>query len=93
MMLLEAISTFWWVIVILVFGAIVLTAVRALEWHNLRKRSRLRREQQKHGPDGEPYPPAGQGLCDSCQRPHDKVYFLPAGQRLCPDCFEKSQQN
>ncbi len=40
------------------------------------------------GPDGNPYPPLGRGLCDNCGKGVDMVYFLPSGKRLCKRCYK-----
>jgi hypothetical protein len=41
-------------------------------------------------PDGQPYPPAGTGLCDQCGRSPGAVYFLPDGKRLCQGCYDSA---
>ena len=65
----------------------MITAVNLL----LRRTKRRAAERQAHSikfrPDGEPYPPASRGMCDSCEQAYEKVYNMPSGKRLCPDCY------
>ena len=91
-----------WILYIfaLVGGITILVAVSAVlivVWATIRgvvrhRRARLAQESQeqaKYGPDGNPYPPAALGLCDSCSRSDEHVYHLESGQRLCPACYEE----
>lgn len=52
-----------------------------------RKRAAKAAAAARTGPDGRPYPPAAEGLCDRCQRAFDRVYYEPNGPRLCRDCY------
>jgi hypothetical protein len=62
------------------------TLVKVLTWRARQKRADVRRVERKLKPDGTPYPPAGPGVCQCCQRASAAVYHLPSGQRLCSDC-------
>jgi hypothetical protein len=55
----------------------------------VRRRRQAEREAAaaKIGPDGRPYPPAAEGLCDRCQRAFNRVYYVPDGPRLCAECY------
>ncbi|MBN1941795.1 MAG: hypothetical protein JW849_00715 [Phycisphaerae bacterium] len=33
-------------------------------------------------------PPASQGICRTCGRYSDRIYYLPDGSRLCETCYE-----
>jgi len=78
-------------------GAVVIIALLTLgKW--MGHKARVRQEQTKayreaHQPDGQPYPPSARGLCDNCQKPFEKVYYLQSGRRLCPDCCRRVQQH
>lgn len=43
------------------------------------------------GPDGQPIPPRGQGICQRCTVVRDDVLFLPDGRRLCKGCYDEAQ--
>jgi len=64
-----------------------LTGVNLGIWHLLERRERTRQHAERYRPDGEPYPPAGRGICDRCGRPFEKVYHMPSGERLCPEDY------
>lgn len=71
---------------------VVLPAWIALKW--LCHRAAVRQaEREAHEarfmPDGRPYPPSGEGICQHCLKAFDKVYYLPSGECLCPDCFRR----
>jgi len=71
---------------------ILITAILTLRnW--CRWKAGVREAQQEHQrehfrPDGQPYPPAGRGLCERCQKVYEKIYYPPGGRRLCPECYE-----
>jgi hypothetical protein len=75
------------VLAVFVFAAILGARMGLWEWR--RRREEKKEAQTKLRRDGEPYPPAGPGVCDECQRVHPRVYHLPTGQRRCPACYEK----
>jgi len=77
-----------------VAGAIltVLVVITAIKWFCHWATQRAARKEMllsRMGPDGQPYPPSGRGLCDACQKSSDKVYYMPSGQRLCVKCYGK----
>ena len=72
--------------VVIIFGW---TALKTGIWQLGRSRAARRETRRKLQPDGQPYPPAAQGLCDRCRRSCDLVYHLPAGERRCPACYER----
>jgi hypothetical protein len=79
---------FFFLIVVPVLLAVVVS-LKWLRWHTARKLADRQARMERVQSDGTPYPPAGRGLCDSCQNGFDKVYYLCSGQRLCPSCYEK----
>ncbi len=77
------------VLLILLFVTLsTIILLKALLWQNRKRRAYRQAMKEKYRPDGLPYPPAGRAMCDVCQKPHEKVYFLPSGQRLCTNCYE-----
>ena len=79
------------VVFVAIFVAVVLFVLWLLArlgiWRLRAKHAEHEAHQARHRPDGQPYPPAGAGICDHCGRAHDKVYFMPSGRRFCPDCY------
>jgi hypothetical protein len=63
------------------------TAARTGLFVHRRREAEREAEAAKIGPDGRPYPPAAEGLCDRCQRAFNRVYYVPNGPRLCPACY------
>lgn len=76
------------VLLIAVIG--IWTGIKIGLWRRDRKRAAQAEQRRKFQPDGQPYPPAGRGLCDGCGRMFDKVYHLPTGERRCPLCYERT---
>ena len=70
----------------------VITSIKLLLWWAARRRARREAHKQKYRPDGKPYPPFDEGMCDRCGRAFDKVYYMPSAERLCPDCYQASEQ-
>ena len=70
-----------------VLAVILFAYVRSVIWRAWTAHLQRRDEKQRLRPDGKPYPPAGRGLCDNCQRVFAKVYYLESDARLCPDCY------
>jgi len=71
------------IIVIATLIGIIKAWLKGLElraWRKVAKDQKLR-------PDGIPYPPSGRGMCDTCEKAYDKVYYLPDGRRICPGCY------
>ena len=79
----------------IVLGFILLLLLIALIRMYFHSRATQASEQEtrrkKFQPDGQPYPPTGRGMCDSCQKAFEKVYYLPTGKRLCHACYESSR--
>lgn len=74
-------------VVLLILVVAAWTGVKLGLWRRSRRQAEQEARRRTHGPDGRPYPPAGRGLCDRCQRALDKVYYLPSGERRCPACY------
>lgn len=74
---------------LLVAGLVIflIALVRFQIWRLRQRRAYAQALAAKTQPNGEPYPPAGRGLCDRCGQAFDKVYHLRSGQRLCPACY------
>ena len=68
------------------------TSINVGIWQRRRKKADLEERRRKLQPDGQPYPPAGRGICSGCERGFEKVYHLPSGQRLCPDCYRQLRE-
>jgi hypothetical protein len=75
--------------VVLVVILVAWTTFNVAIWRSRREKADQAERRRRFRPDGQPYPPAGRGLCDSCARGFDKVYYLPSGRRLCPECYER----
>ncbi len=54
------------------------------------RRSTEDEQRRRFRPDGTPYPPRAEGICDRCGRVGKDVFHLPDGGRLCPICFEET---
>ena len=70
---------------------LILSVIIILKWQiwRISKRHAERLAHMiKFRPDDLAYPPAGRGMCDACEKAHEKVYHLPSGWRLCTDCYE-----
>ncbi|MDY7009374.1 MAG: hypothetical protein SVV80_01295 [Planctomycetota bacterium] len=78
-------------LVLLFLFILIISVIVILKWQIWRM-SKRRAERLAHmtrfRPDGLPYPPSGRGMCDVCEKAHEKVYHLPSGRRLCADCYE-----
>jgi hypothetical protein len=72
---------------LLIFVVAVWTLLKVLVWRARHKRAEAQEAARKLRTDGLPYPPAGPGVCQRCQRAFDAVYHLPTGERLCPECY------
>jgi len=84
---------------LLAIGAMIVGGVIALAaWlgvryvHERLRTAAMRRARQEERLDaaGRPLPPAAPGLCDTCQKAADRVYYMPSGKRLCEACFRNS---
>lgn len=60
--------------------------------HRREHRAWLAHTEGRLAPDGRPYPPQGQGICDQCGRADTKIYYPETGRELCPDCFEEDRR-
>jgi len=78
---------------LLVLTVSVIIVLKWQLWRMSQRRAKLLAHMIKFRPDGLPYPPAGRGMCDSCEKAHEKVYHLPSGRRLCTDCYESLEMN
>lgn len=65
------------------------TGVRLLIWRSQKAKAEREDHEAKYRADGTAYPPFSRGLCDSCQRAFEKVYYLPSGKRLCEHCYKE----
>ena len=83
-----AMGIVWLAIFIAVVIFLVWVAFKLLIWRAARKRAERKARKIRYRPDGQPYPPAGEGVCDRCERAHQKVYYMSSGRRLCPSCYE-----
>lgn len=77
-----------------VLAAIIFVTVLALliALGHLRRKARDRLAarayfKRTHQPDGTPWPPAGRGMCDKCQKAFERVYQMPDSSRMCPTCY------
>ena len=83
--------------------ALLIGTIVAINWLRrwARQRAgRLEAFREKYLPDGLPYPPSGRGMCDSCGKPSEKVYYVPSGVRpnetsttvrLCESCYRAQE--
>lgn len=75
--------------IFLLIGIVVLwTGINAGIWRARQARDERAARNRKFRADGTPLPPAHRGLCDRCQKPYERVYYLPDGERYCPKCYE-----
>lgn len=44
----------------------------------------------KLGPDGVPYPPCSEGICEQCGRGDRRIYHAEKGPALCPTCYDQA---
>ncbi len=75
--------------VVLLFGLVGWTGLRAWIWHVKLRRSRVRYLREAYRSDGALYPPFSEGVCYACGRVEPKVYRPATGERLCPPCYER----
>jgi hypothetical protein len=77
------------VILVCLGGLATWVTVRILQRRASVRQAEEQRRQERLDPDGRPYPPAAEGLCDRCGGAFQKVYYMPSGRRLCPDCYQQ----
>ena len=89
----------WWAMGVVFFIALVVVVLlvayitgKLLLWRSARRQAGEQAARDKLGPDGRPLPPSGFGLCDSCGRAEEEVYYVRPGQRLCADCYNALHQ-
>ena len=89
----------WWAMGVVFFIALVVVVLlvayvtgKLLLWRSARRRAAEQAARDKLGPNGRPRPTSGFGLCDSCGRAGEEVYYLPSGKRICPDCYNALHQ-
>jgi hypothetical protein len=69
---------------------VVWTAINALIWFR-RKRRRVADFLRLHRrADGQRYPPFTSGVCQSCGRGDDRIYFAQGSDGLCSICYEET---
>ena len=78
---------------LVVFILLTIALIRLFIHNAALARQKQLEYKEKYQSDGTPYPAASRGLCDNCQRLHEKVYFLPSGSRLCPECYQGRRQS
>ena len=77
-------------ILIPLFILAIIATITVLKILATKRRNRKAQQEllkTKFRPVGIPFPSSGRGMCDRCQKPFDKVFFLPTGQRLCENCY------
>jgi len=67
------------------------SVLRAWVWQKGVDRATRALHDTKFRPDGTPYPPAGQGICDCCKLAFKKVYYVSTDERLCPSCYADAE--
>jgi len=78
-----------WVFFLVLLAILAWTAAKMLAWRAEKEHYAIRARREKIGPDGQPYPPTGRGICAACSRTFEKVFVLPSGQKLCRDCYHR----
>ncbi len=91
MIAIEIVTVTVWLLIIFLLYIAAMTTVRVLQEPRLRKRHQEKQRENKYRPDGKPYPPAAEGMCDVCERAFDKVYHLPTGRRTCQGCYNRQE--
>ena len=78
------------VLAVLGIALVLLIAyLRSRRWQAEVRQAEREDYELKHDGDGRLLPPVGRGICESCEKQREKVYFLASGQRLCVDCYEE----
>src|SRR5262245_18569955 len=84
----------------LILGVLILLGVAAVVglavwiggkvwWQSVLERKSWEKHQvERLGPDGKPYPPYLEGICQACKRGDHRVYHLDSGEMLCQLCYE-----
>lgn len=59
-------------------------------WLGRRREERSWQEhrQQRLAPDGQPYPPFIEGVCQECGKGDRRIYHSDAGVEHCPSCYD-----
>jgi len=68
------------------------TLLKVALWQAEVRRAQRQADKERLADDGQPYPPAGRGLCDVCGKAANKVYHLSSGRRMCDDCYQRIDQ-
>ncbi|MFQ5463753.1 MAG: hypothetical protein ACE5E5_14145 [Phycisphaerae bacterium] len=66
------------------------TTISSLIWIQQRRRAEQEHRAKAFCPDGKPFPPVAEGVCNQCGRGSRKIYFPPdsGGKELCPTCYD-----
>jgi hypothetical protein len=77
------------VVLVILFPVIITvwTLLKIAFWQAEVRRAQRQAAKERLADDGQPYPPAGRGLCDVCGKATNKVYHLSSGRRMCDDCY------
>jgi hypothetical protein len=89
---MTALGTYWPFLLLVPTALTVVVLVVSLVAKALLGRARAAaarraRHAERFDAQGRPLPPFAAGLCDYCQKPFDKVYYLEGGYRACEACF------
>ncbi len=58
--------------------------------HRREEESWEEHRQQRLAPDGRPYPPFIEGICQACGKGDKKIYHSETGLAFCPACYDDS---
>ncbi len=75
-------------LLLLLLLAAIWTGIKIWLFHRRQRRGEWERRRDSLRPDGRPYPPAAEGVCDRCGGVPEAVYYLPTGRKLCLVCLE-----
>lgn len=82
-------------IVIMLF-AIVMTlsiaGVKYLLWKTRIRHAQAEAYRESHDAQGRRLPATSRGICHTCGRFSDRVYFLPDGARICERCYDPNAE-
>jgi hypothetical protein len=64
------------------------TGTRIALWKREQAQAEAQLRRKRLDADGNALPPAGRGICESCQRASDAVLHLSDGTRRCRACYD-----